>query len=149
MFIPTLTTTPNPERTNQNLCTRVTTTYTENIFATLDSPTKNTRPTLTILCLCRSDKETYVRIVLTRHPSLQHSSHPLRGGVATGPRGVVRATWRAQASHTTTPSAAEQGTVGTSKGPSFPILLLLRMCLASTRELEEVLRLSASRTNNY
>jgi hypothetical protein len=66
MSIPTFTTTPNPERTNQNLCTRVTTTYAENIFATLDSPTKNTRPTLTILCFCRSDKETYVRIVLTR-----------------------------------------------------------------------------------
>jgi hypothetical protein len=124
-----LTTTPNPERTNQKLCTRVMTTYAENIFATLDSPTKNTRPTLTILCFCRSDQETFVRIVLTRHPSLLHSSHPLRG-VATGLLGVVRATWHAQASHTTMPSAAEQGTVGTSKGPSFPILLLLRMCRA-------------------
>jgi hypothetical protein len=50
----------------KKLCTRVTTTYAENILATLDSPTENTRPTLTILCLCRADKETYVRIVLTK-----------------------------------------------------------------------------------
>jgi hypothetical protein len=58
----------------KKLCTRVTTTYAENAFATLDSPTKNTRPTLTILCFCRSDKETYVRIVLTRCTGILLSS---------------------------------------------------------------------------
>jgi hypothetical protein len=33
------TTTPNPERTNQNLCTKAMMPYAGNIFATLDSPT--------------------------------------------------------------------------------------------------------------
>jgi hypothetical protein len=37
---PHSTTTPNPERTNQNLCTKATMPYAGNIFATLDSPTK-------------------------------------------------------------------------------------------------------------
>jgi hypothetical protein len=61
----------------KKLCTRVTTTYAENIFATLDSPTENTRPT---------SAEQTKKLVLTRHPSLLHSSHPLRGE----PPGVVR-----------------------------------------------------------
>jgi hypothetical protein len=37
---PHSTTTPNPECTNQNLCTKATTPYAGNIFATLDSLTK-------------------------------------------------------------------------------------------------------------
>jgi hypothetical protein len=55
-------TTPDPECTNQNLCTKTTTTYAGNIFATLESPTnleeKHSTNTSQFFASAESDKET-------------------------------------------------------------------------------------------